>query len=72
MGINLQYQVYVHFSTSARNGIDGAAPGLDTAIAEAFAARSSTFSIGSPAMTPAIKYPVKVSPAAVVSTAFTG
>lgn len=48
--------------------MDGAAPGLETAIPEAFAATERAFSGYSPRIIDPIKKPVKVSPAAVVST----
>jgi len=51
--------------------MDAVAPGLETAIADAFAASSSPSCTGSPSIIEEIKYPVNVSPAAVVSTAFT-
>ena len=38
----------VKTATSSRMGIDGAAPFLDTARAEAFAAKSSAWAMGSP------------------------
>lgn len=60
------------FYNSASSGMEGAAPLLDTVIEEALAHRSKFSPIGSPSRSPAMKYPVKVSPAAVVSTALTG
>ena len=59
------------FSTSSRRGMDAVAPGLETAMAEAFAAISSPSGTGIPPIREERKYPVNVSPAAVVSTAFT-
>ena len=56
-------------STSFLNGIDCTAPFLVTAIDEAFALILSTSGIAMPSIIPARKYPVNVSPAAVVSTA---
>ena len=50
---------------------EGAAPGLDTAIADALDARSSASFGLLPLLMADTKKPVKVSPAAVVSTAFT-
>lgn len=58
-------------SASAHSGTDGDAPFLVTAIAAARAAMSIACAAASPFSNAAIKYPVKVSPAAVVSTAFT-
>ncbi len=52
-------------------GMDAVAPGRETAMADALAASSSPSCTGIPSMIEEIKYPVKVSPAAVVSTAFT-
>ena len=51
--------------------MDGAAPCLLTAIADALDAVSIASLIVFPFKIPAIKYPVYVSPAAVVSTVFT-
>ena len=48
--------------------MDGAAPNREMAIPAALAAKSMAFGTVSPFKMPAIKYPVKVSPAAVVST----
>lgn len=58
-------------STSAMVGMEGAAPGRDTARAEAREAFSRQRGMSSPLAREARKKPVKVSPAAVVSTAFT-
>ena len=63
---------YFHARTSSRSGMDTEAPARVTAIADAFAASSMAASTVSSLETAAMKYPVKVSPAAVVSTAFTG
>ena len=52
-------------------GIEFAAPFLDTDIAAAILAVLSISFISSLLLIPAIKYPVNVSPAAVVSTALT-
>ena len=52
--------------------MDGAAPGRDTAIEAARAARSSDSSMLRPVIQPSRKKPVNVSPAAVVSTALVG
>ena len=57
--------------TSSRYGIDPTAPGLVTAIDDALALILSISGISILFMSPARKYPVKVSPAAVVSTALT-
>ena len=57
--------------TSRFIGMDAVAPGRETAIADAFAAISSPSLTGIPSMIEEIKYPVNVSPAAVVSTALT-
>ena len=59
-------------STSCAVGMESAAPILDTAMADAFAHLFSVFCIGRFSIIDAIKYPVKVSPAAVVSTADEG
>ena len=53
-------------STSSASGMESAAPCLCTLIAEAFAARSIQTGIGIPDMIEAKKYPVNVSPAAVI------
>ncbi len=58
--------------TSSREGIEGEAPFLVTVIEDAFALIFRISGIGIFSKMPEIKYPVKVSPAAVVSTAFTG
>jgi len=55
---------------SFAHGIDAAAPFLDTAIEEAFAASKSASLGDSFFCIPVKKYPVKVSPAPVVSTTF--
>ena len=63
-----------HFSassTSERVGMLAAAPGRVTEMAEALLARRSASSTSAPSAMAAKKKPVKVSPAAVVSTAFT-
>ena len=60
------------FSTSSIVGIEGAAPTRVTAIEEAFAAVRSAVWMSAPSDSFRMKKPVKVSPAAVVSTAFTG
>ena len=57
--------------TSSSFGIDGAAPFRVTEIAAAALALSMAAAGASPRASPATRYPVKVSPAAVVSTAFT-
>ena len=59
-------------ATSLRQGIEGTAPARLTAIAEALALICRISGIGIPSVNPARKYPVKVSPAAVVSTASPG
>lgn len=51
-------QPFPKASTSALSGIEGEAPGLVTAIAEAFEASSMAFSGGIPSIIPAMKYPV--------------
>ena len=51
--------------------MESAAPGRVTLMAAALLARIIHSFSGIPSMIPAMKYPVKVSPAAVVSTAFT-
>ena len=61
----------LHSSTSFFRGMDAVAPGRETAMADALAASSSPSCTGIPSIIEEIKYPVKVSPAAVVSTAFT-
>ena len=63
---------YFQARTSSLRGMEAEAPARVTAMADAFAASSMAASAVSPLETAAIKYPVKVSPAAVVSTAFTG
>ena len=55
--------------TSSIVGIEGAAPGRETAMAAAREARFRQDGASIPAAQQATKYPVKVSPAAVVSTA---
>ena len=65
------YSANSQFSTSSKVGTDGAAPGLDTAIADALDARSSASFGLLPLLMADTKKPVKVSPADVVSTAFT-
>ena len=52
-------------------GTEGAAPVRETARADAAEASCSAVCTDFPALTAARKYPQKVSPAAVVSTAFT-
>ena len=59
------------FSTSFRFGTEGEAPFLETQIAAAFAAVSSASLTALPAAMLCRKKPANVSPAAVVSTAFT-
>ena len=58
--------------TSFRQGMEGTAPGRETAMEEALALIFSAWGMSMPSAKPARKKPVKVSPAAVVSTAFTG
>ena len=65
------YNIPSSFFTSSALGMDGVAPGLETAMDEAFAAILSASWMDLPSMTAAMKYHVNVSPAAVVSTAFT-
>ena len=65
------YFANFQFSTSSKVGTEGAAPGLDTAIADALDARSNASFGLSPLLIADTKKPVNVSPAAVVSTAFT-
>ena len=70
----MQFEIYnipSYFFTSSALGMDGVAPGLETAMEEAFAAILSASWMDLPSITAAMKYPVNVSPAAVVSTAFT-
>ena len=67
----LDRQKHLISSISSIVGIDGAAPGLVTAIAAAFADSSSASPGVLPDRIPLRKNPEKVSPAAVVSTAFT-
>ena len=57
--------------TSSAVGTEGAAPVRETARADAAEASCSAVCTDFPALTAARKYPQKVSPAAVVSTAFT-
>ncbi len=59
------------FCTSSRQGMLAAAPGIPTAIALALLAVSIAASALSPAAVMLRKYPVKVSPAPVVSTTLT-
>ena len=61
-----------YYTSSAAQGIDGAAPLRDTAIDAALAARRNVSSVDRPVIQPSRKYPENVSPAAVVSTAFVG
>ena len=58
--------------TSARVGTEEEAPIRDTAMEDALEAIRRASATGFPLATLARKKPVKVSPAAVVSTAFTG
>ena len=57
--------------TSSYTGIEVDAPRRDTVIADAFDAISRADATSLPFITDARKYPVKVSPAAVVSTGST-
>lgn len=61
----------MEFKTSHNDGIDGAAPILVTAMADAVVARFKQSSMLFCFIIPARKKPVKVSPAAVVSTGTT-
>ena len=61
----------VKFKTSSSMGIDDEAPGLETVSAEAIEDKRSASSGSLPVAILAIKKPANVSPAAVVSTAFT-
>lgn len=67
----LLYYLFKNKVTSSFNGIDGTAPSRVTAIAAAFAANSRDRGTSMFSLMHARKYPVKVSPAAVVSTAVT-
>ena len=60
---------YNKFITSSKYGIEGIAPGRETAIDEALAAIRIASSLQYPRIIAARKYPVNVSPAAVVSCA---
>ena len=60
-----------HSSTALCTGMEGAAPLAETAIAEAADASLNAVSTDFSAQSAARKYPQKVSPAAVVSTAYT-
>ena len=60
-----------YFSTSSLVGIDDEDPLRVTVIDEAREANFKVSSISNPRTSPEIKYPINVSPAAVVSTAYT-
>ena len=63
--------IYKSICSSAQTGTETDAPFLDTAIADACAAIERHCSAENPFSCAIRKYPVKVSPAAVVSTACT-
>ena len=65
--IRLKSYIPSSLFTSSIAGIEGVAPGLETAMEEALAAILRASCTLLPSITAAMKYPVNVSPAAVVS-----